>query len=64
MSKVSLDEATAKKARDTFRAYKGRDPVGSELLRAYFAIRFSGDAPDLADGFSTIRPSNVTITGF
>ena len=64
MSKVSLDEATAKKARDTFRAYKGRDPVGSELLRAYFAIRFSGDAPDLAEGFSELRPSNVTITGF
>lgn len=64
MSRVSLDEATAKKARDTFRAYKGRDPVGSELLRAYFAIRFSGDAPDLAEGFSDIRPGNVTITGF
>ena len=64
MRGVALDEATAKKARDTFRAYKGRDPVGSELLRAYFAIRFSGDAPDLAEGFSTIRPSNVTITGY
>lgn len=58
-----LDEATLRKAKEDFKAVKGRDPVGSELIRAYFAVRFSGGAPGLEDGYSKLRP-DMTDTGF
>lgn len=63
MRGLAFDEATARKARDDFRAVKGREPVGSEFVRAYFAVRLSGDAPNLLDSYSSIRP-DTTDTGF
>ena len=54
--KEHLDEAVLKRAEQIFIEKKGRKPVGSELIRSYFTIRFSGEAVPVAKGWSTLRP--------
>lgn len=54
----ALDEAVVKKAREKFRAYKGRDPQGAELIRLYFMVRFSGEEVENLKGFSETTPNS------